>query len=97
MWSFFANEEWKNYCKKHEGESKRRIVGFQKALDRLTETPVPAMTLDELKKRLEIQLQIEDLIIKSGQAEHPHWVLYGSIAIGVLGAAIALLSVLFRR
>ncbi len=84
-----ARRENKTFFKNHEDMSKRRVRKFQEELDSLSQ---PAYSLQELKHRLEIQAQIEDLIIKFHTAEHVSWTLYGAIGMTALGLAGALVG-----
>jgi hypothetical protein len=62
----------------HEDMSQRRVVAFQMTLDSMaTDKDLNAQQgLQYLQDRLEIQLKIEELIIKTRQAEHIKLALY---------------------
>lgn len=65
-----------------------RIINFQNALQK----PRAAKDPDELSKQLEAQLKIEDLIIKSREAEYAKWTPFTPLFTGGVGAALGLLT-----
>jgi hypothetical protein len=80
----------------HEDRSGRRVVAFQKALDSVPQSSESAF--DALRNRLELQLRIEELIVKSRESEHVKWKVYGPLwlsgAATVISVASAVLSVI---
>ena len=83
-------EKNKAFYKNREEWSKTHVRLFQQRLDEISGS-ADALTLDILKKRLEIQLAIEDLTLKSRSAGHPFWVIYGPLGVPL---AVALLGFL---
>jgi|SRR5712692_9827171 len=75
---------------RHEEKSKRTIVAFQKTLDSLAESDSPA--LSTLRDRLDIQLKIEELIVKSREAEHPKWKIYSPIVASIIAIVISVVG-----
>jgi hypothetical protein len=81
----------------HEEISKDRIVELQLELDELAKSEAFNLDklkrdLDTLKKRLEIQLDIEQLIIRSRESEHSKWTAYGPIFIPLVGALLGFIG-----
>ena len=80
----------------HEDRSGRRVVAFQKTLDSLPSDGEG--TFDSLRTRLEIQLKIEELIVRSRESEHVKWKVYSPLwlsgAATVISVASAVLSVI---
>jgi len=74
----------------HETMSKNRVVAFQKRLDAMTESDSSAVTV--LRDRLELQIKIEELIVKGREAEHVKWKVYGPTAISIIALAISLFA-----
>ena len=83
-------KDWIPFDKGHEDLSKKRIVAFQKRLDLTTETDPSAVTV--LRDRLELQIKIEELIVKSREAEHAKWKVYAPTAISIVALAISLFA-----
>ena|SRR5438128_796302 len=80
----------------HETRSPKRVVAFQKTLDALAVNDKAGR--DALRDGLELQIKIEELIVKSRESEHVKWKVYGplwlSAAAAVISVASAVLSVL---
>lgn len=70
-----------------------RIIAFQNALQK----PTNEKTTDELSKQLDAQGKIEDLILKSRQAEYAKWLPFTPLFSGFVGAALGLLAGVFGK
>ena len=79
-----------------ESRSKTHVRLFQQKLDELS-GPDDTKALDVLKKRLDIQLAIEDLTIKSRSAGHPMLIIYGPLGIPVAVSLLGFLAGYFSR
>jgi len=88
-----SKEDIQLFSKQHEELSKQRIVAFQKRLDAMAESDAGAGTV--LKDRLELQTKIEELIVKSREAEHAAWKVHGPIVISIAAIVVSLLTGLF--
>ena len=89
-----VNQEWQNFISNHEEGSKHRISAFQDALLRMQESGSMG-SVQALSKNIATQLQIEELIIKSKEAEHAQFALYGPLMVPVVAAAVGALTSLF--
>ncbi|MFZ1008060.1 MAG: hypothetical protein WAN65_14560 [Candidatus Sulfotelmatobacter sp.] len=85
------DKDWINE-KEHEEKSKTRVREFQERLDKLTGPTANAGDLEVLKDQVEIQLHIEDLILKSRMSEHVIWQAYGPFVIPLLAAILAAIA-----
>ncbi len=79
------DKDWINE-KGHEEKSKTRVREFQERLDNLKEPSANTGDLEILKNQVQIQLNIEDLILKSRMSEHVIWQAYGPLVVPVLAA-----------
>ena len=59
--------------------------------------PKDAKNVDELSKQLDAQLKIEDLIIKSREAEYAKWTPFTPLLTGGVGALLGFLTGLLGR
>lgn len=85
------------FVKEHEEKSQTHVTEFQKRLDALVtqhhdSVTQPPDSSDQLKGHVDIQLKIEELILKGRIAEHTKWQVYGpgliALATGLLGLII---------
>jgi hypothetical protein len=81
------------FIREHERRSSERVVSFQRELDAL----VLNGDAKPLTDRLEIQLKIEDLIIRSRESEHVKWKVYGPLVLSAGAVAISIASLLCRH
>ena len=77
-----TDKTWKVQFTEEAGHG--RIIDFQNALQK----PKDAKNVDELSKQLDAQLKIEDLIIKSREAEYAKWTPFTPLFTGVVGAVL---------
>ena len=80
------DHEWKAQFTEDQGH--KRIMDFQDAL----QAPKEAESVDELSKQLDAQLRIEDLIIKSREAEYAKWLPFTPLFTAGVGAILGLLT-----
>ncbi len=76
------DQDWHPFFKGHEDASHARIMRFQKALTNAGD----AKDLDTLSRQLEAQLRVEDLIIKSREAEYAKITLLSAFIVALLTA-----------
>jgi hypothetical protein len=81
----------------HEEKSKTRVREFQERLCKLTGPTANAGDLAALKDQVEIQVHIEDLILKSRMSEHVVWQTYGPFIIPLLTAILAAIAGYFFK
>jgi hypothetical protein len=82
----------------HEEKSQTRVREFQERLDELAGSTGHAGDLTALKDHLEIQLKIEELILKSRMSEHVILQAYGPFVIPLLAAILgAIAGYFFKR
>jgi hypothetical protein len=79
------------FTDEHEENSGTHVRKFQEKLDALAWPPADPSQLDPLKDRLDIQLKIEDLILKSRTSEHTAWIVYGPLVIPLLTGVLGLI------
>jgi hypothetical protein len=76
-----------------EDQNHQRVMNYQNALPKVSGTMDPG----ELTKILDAQLRIEDLVVKSREAENAKWLPFTPIFTGGLGAALGFLAGLFGK
>lgn len=85
----------KKFVREHEKKSATHVRELQDRLDVLEQQPRDP-TNQSLKDHVEVQLKIEELILKSRIAEHTKWQVYGpgliALATGLLGLIIGYIS-----
>jgi hypothetical protein len=86
-----TDKNWKVQFTEEAGHG--RIIDFQNALQK----PKDAKNLDELSKQLDAQLKIEDLVIKSREAEYAKWTPFTPLFTGGVGALLGFLTGLLGR
>ena len=86
-----TDKKWKVQFTEEAGHG--RIIDFQNALQK----PKDAKNVDELSKQLDAQLKIEDLIIKSREAEYAKWTPFTPLFTGGVGALLGFLTGLLGR
>jgi hypothetical protein len=70
-------------------------VAFQKSLDSVPDSDKEA--LDKLQRRLELQVKIEEYIVKWREAEHPKWKVYGPVVLSVIAIVISVVSLFVKK
>jgi hypothetical protein len=81
-----TDKEWQHQFT--EDADHGRIIDFQDAL----QVPKDAKNTDELSKQLDAQLKIEDLIIKSREADYSKWTPFTPLFTGRVGAGLGFLT-----
>lgn len=76
-----------------EDQNHQRVMEYQNALPKAS----TAKDAGELSKILDAQLKIEDLIVKSREAENAKWLPFTPIFTGGLGAILGFLTGLWGR
>ena len=72
-----------------------RVVAFQKSLDSTIDSDTAG--LEDLRRRLELQLKIEELIVKWREAEHPKWKVYGPLLLSLIAIVVSVASLLHHH
>jgi len=95
--SDMVDKDW-IYDHGHEEHSKTRVREFQEMLDKFAGPIAKAVDLKALQDHLEIQLKIEELVLKSRMSEHVKVQAYGPFIIPLLAAVLgAIAGYLFKR
>lgn len=85
----------KEFMGQHEKNSPTHVRKFQERLNDLVKQPRDSSD-PSLKDHVDVQLKIEELILKSRIAEHTKWQVYGpgliALATGLLGLIIGYIS-----
>jgi hypothetical protein len=88
-----TDKEWQGTFNEENGH--KRILKFQETMESLKANG--AKNADELTKQLDAQLRIEDLVIKSREAEYAKWLPFTPLFTGGLGAILGFLTGLLGR
>ena len=76
-----------------EDQNHQRVMEYQNALPKSSK----GMDTGEVSKLLDAQLKIEDLVVKSREAENAKWLPFTPLLSGVFGAILGFLAALWRR
>jgi hypothetical protein len=86
-----TEQKWRVFLRDHEDDSHDRIMGFQQAL-LIPSAPASGDSVEALSRSLEAQLKIEELIIRSREADHAEFTVYGSLITTLIAAAVGALT-----
>lgn len=70
----------------HEAKSKERYCNFQQVLDKITNDDT---ALKILADKVDIQLKLEDYLIKAREAGHAKFFVWSPLFVGIFSAAIS--------
>ena len=87
----------KKFTKEHEEKSKTHAREFQERLDDLVGLARDPNDLQPLKDHLTIQIQIEELILKSRMSEHTKMQAYAPFVVPLVIALMGLIIGYFSR